>query len=299
MDSSGISFSSSDPLSQSLTGIAIVILIYVILGTLAFIYNSFMAMWRDRVELFPDTYPSGSKMWSAIQNPSSPEAKTIYPSDNQGSGIEFSYSMFINLNSSTFANGDASFYHILHKGYSQVYPLLGPGIFAWGNKNTLRVFMNCYKTWDNWTDIDNIPVDKWFHLVVSCKGSGSGTALYIYLNGNLKTKVALAGNTPPYQNYGNVYAFSGRKMSINTANTPSLNQDPMFAADSSLTAMKFNGSASGMISRVFYFSYALTYSEIQSLMNMGPSPKVASNTAMYMPPYLTDTWWTNDGTKMD
>jgi hypothetical protein len=294
----GISFSGSDPMSQCLTGIAIVILLYVILGTLGFVYTSFMGMWKDRVELFPDTYASGTNMYTAIQNPSSPQALTIYPSDNQGSGIEFSYSMFINLSSSTFANGDASLYHILHKGYSQPYPLLGPGVFAWGNKNTIRIFMNSYSTWDNWTDIDNIPVDKWFHLTVCCKGNGAqGSALYVYLNGNLKTKVGLSGGTPPYQNYGNVYAFSGRKQILNTANTASLNQDPAFVTDTSLTTMTFNGSATGMISRVYYFSYALTYSEIQALMNKGPSSVMAS-TSLGMVPYLTDTWWTNDGTRM-
>jgi hypothetical protein len=282
--------SGSDTVTQILTGLGIVILLYVIMATMEFIYTSFIAMWKDRVELFPDTYASGSKMYTAIQNPSNPKAKTVNFSDNQRSGVEFSYSMFLNINSETFASGARELRHILHKGYSQVYPLMGPGIFCWGDKNTLRVFMNCYNTWDNWSDIDNIPVDKWFHLVVSCKGN----KVYIYINGNLKSKVTLDGNTPPYQNYGNVYAFSSRKLVLNKAQTVSLMKDPeAITPGSTFTGLTFNGSAKGMISRVYYFSYALTYSEIQTLMKMGPSPNLigAASTSLEAP-YLADTWWT-------
>jgi len=151
--------------------------------------------------------------------------------------------------------------------------------------------MNSYDTWDNWTDIDNIPVDKWFHLVVSCKGS----TVYVYLNGNLKKKIKLSNSTPPYQNYGNVYLFSNRKTVIQKANVASLQSDPDFASGS-MSALTFDGTAKGMASRVFYFSYALTYSEIQSLMNDGPSPVLTAANQMSMSPYLADTWWTTNGT---
>jgi hypothetical protein len=238
-------------------------------------------MWKDRVELFPKTYPSGSRMFTAVQNPSNPNAKTIYFSDNQRSGVEFSYAMFIYLSSDTFASGNANLYHIMHKGYNQNFPLLGPGVFAWGNSNKIRVFMNCYDTWDNYTDIENIPVEKWFHLVVSCKGN----TLYVYINGSLKQKMVLSNSTPPYQNYGNVYLFNTRKRTIHKDHTPSVGSTNL--------NINVDGSANGMVSRVYYFSYALTYSEIQTLITMGPSSKITSSTSMSMDPYLADTWWTN------
>jgi len=287
--SSGIALFGTNPLSQVVTSLSILIVLYIVLSACEYLYNSFMRMWKDRVELFPNTYPSGSRMYTAIQSPSNPAAKTIYISDNQTSGVEFSYSMFIYLNSNTYATGDAKLYHIMHKGYNNSYPLMGPGIFAWGDSNKLRVFMNCYDTWDNYTDIENIPVDKWFHIVVSCKGN----KLFIYINGNLKSKVSLSGNTPPYQNYGDVYLFSPRKITLNTTNTISLMKDPKFSVTPSPpTTMVFDGSAQGMVSRVFYFSYALTYTEIQSLMTIGPS-KVIEGPNMNITPYLSDTWWTN------
>jgi len=289
VSTSGMSFLGSDPLSQVVSGLAIVVILYLVMSGGEYIYNSFMRMWKDRVELFPKTYPSGSRMFTAIQNPANPNAKTIYFSDNQRSGIEFSYAMFIYLSSDTFSTGDAKLYHIMHKGYNKCYPLMGPGIFAWGNENKLRVFMNCYDTWDNYSDIENIPVEKWFHLVVSCKGN----KLYIYINGNLKSKMALSGNTPPYQNYGDVYLFNPRKITLSSTTTVSLTKDPQFSGTQPMTNMVFDGAAKGMASRVYYFGYALTYTEIQALMNSGPSKEIEGPN-MNITPYLSDTWWTND-----
>jgi len=291
--------SGSDPLTHIFTGIAIVILLYIAMGTAEYIYKSFMAMWKDRVVLFPDTYVSGNKMYTALQNPYNPDARTVNFSENQRSGIEFSYSMFIKIESHTFQKNEKKLYHILHKGYNQMFPLMGPGIFCWGDRNCLRIYMNCYDTWDNSTDIENIPVDRWFHLVVQCRGN----TLYIYLNGNLKQKVRLAGDTPPYQNYGDVYAFSTRKMTLYKNQTDSLARNAEFIDTlenvNPQTSLSFDGPIKGMISRVYYFSYALSYSEIQTLLKEGPSSKITVDSIdTNMSAYLADTWWSTDGTRM-
>ena len=272
-------FSSSDTGTNILYGLAYVVVLYVGLSVGEAIYKSFTAMWKDRVELFPNTYASGSTMYTAVQNPTISNAKTIYFSDNRRNGIEFTYSMFLNIKSATFSTGNKFLRHILHKGYAKPYPLMGPGIFCWGDRNALRVYMNSFTTWNVYTDIENIPVDKWFHLTVSCKGN----ILYIYINGNLKQKMKFPNNTPPYQNYGNVYLFSNRNLTLTKENTSSL--------DSTDLNINVDGAINGMASRVYYFSYALTYTEIQSLINVGPSTTMNSPD-MSMSPYLADTWWT-------
>jgi len=282
---SSVSFGGSDPLSQVLTGVALVAAVYFTMLFAEYMYQSYLAMFRDRVEIFPNTYTSGSLSHTAIQDPKSPLAKTVYTSDNQRSGVEFSYSLFCYITSDTFSAGNDNLYHILHKGYSKPYPLMGPGLFMKGNSNTLRVYMNCYQTWNNYADIDNIPIEKWVHIVVSCKGNH----LYVYINGNLKTKMALSGNTPPYQNYGDIFLFSQRKISI-PSTTPSL-LTPTNQLQVASGELKFNGAAKGLASRVFYFAYALTYTEIQNLISMGPSP-VMEGVNMSITPYLTDQWWT-------
>ena len=288
MEATGVSMTGTDPLSQILSGVAIVMALYISLSIGEYIYNSFMAMFKDRVELFPNTYVSGAKMLTALQNPLNPASKTIYFSDNQRSGVEFSYAMFIYIKSDTFSKGEHKLYHILHKGYGQVYPLMGPGIFCWGDTNKIRVFMNCFDTWDNYAEIENIPVDKWFHLTLTCKGN----TLYLYINGNLKKKMPLSNNTPPYQNYGNVYAFSPRRITLSKTITTSLENDLEFIGSQPASSMEFDGAVKGMISRVYYFGYALTYSEIQYLINMQPST-VMDGPDMSMVPYLSDTWWAN------
>ena len=283
------SYFGSGLVSQILTALAVIVILYLSLATGEYMYNTFMGLWNSRLELFPNTYASSGKMYTAVQDPSSSKPLTITMSTNQRSGIEFSYSMFININSTTFSNSnsDTSLHHILHKGYNLPYPLLGPGIFCFGSANTLRVYMNCYNTWNSYTDIPNIPVDKWFHIVVSCKGN----TLYVYINGSLKNKMALASNTPPYQNYGNVYLFSPRKMTVPTS-TVSLVPDSNLGSSTASSPLTFSGAARGMVSRVYYYSYALTSSEIQTLMNMGPSPNM-NGADMSISPYLADTWWTN------
>jgi hypothetical protein len=106
--------------------------------------------------------------------------------------------------------------------------------------------------------------------------------------------MALSNNTPPYQNYGNVYAFSPRKIQLSKSITHSLQKDIEFMGDNTNSNLIFDGAAKGLISRVYYFSYALTYTEIQYLMNMAPST-VMDGQDMSMSPYLADAWWARDG----
>ena len=103
---------------------------------------------------------------------------------------------------------------------------------------------------------------------------------------------AALGNRTMAKNYGDVYLFSSRKLTLNSSSTVSLANDPQFSGSQSVTQMVFDGSAKGMVSRVYYFSYALTYTEIQSLMNVGPSKEI-EGPSMNITPYLSDTWWTN------
>jgi hypothetical protein len=291
MNGSQPASSGSETGINALYGLAYVIVLYIGLTVSNMIYNSITRMWKDRVQLFPNTYTSGTRMYTALQDPSLSTALTIYPSENRRNGIEFSYSMFIYIKASTFnrITSGSGLYHIMHKGYPKTYPLFGPGIFCREDENTLRIYMNSFNTWNNYKEIQNIPVDKWFHLTITCKGN----IVYIYINGNLKQKMSFSSNnnSSPYQNYGNVYLFNNRKLSINNSPTASICSDSVCRSDE-MSPLVFSGSIDGMVSRVYYFSYALTYTEIQSLMNVGPST-VMDSQDMSISPYLINTWWTN------
>jgi hypothetical protein len=68
---------------------------------------------------------------------------------------------------------------------------------------------------------------------------------------------------------------------LKKANIPSLGRD-----------LNIFGAVKGFVSNLNYFSYALGYSEIQELMNQGPSSKIDSSLNLTdVPPYLADNWW--------
>jgi hypothetical protein len=119
--------------------------------------------------------------------------------------------------------------------------------------------MNSYTEITEYIDIENIPMNKWFSLVLVMRHQ----TLDIYINGNLKKSLKLSGI--PKQNYGELYVNS------------------------------FGGFA-GHISRLRYYDWALSYNEIETIQRRGPSMRMESSNLKdsERPPYLTPNWWTNE-----
>jgi hypothetical protein len=141
----------------------------------------------------------------------------------------------------------------------------------------MRVYMNSYKTWNNYIEIENIPIGKWVHVAIVV----TDNSLEVFINGNLSKKLSLDGFTP-YQNYQDIQCFSQRRITLRHSTIPSIDTD----------GFDVFGAMKGQLSRLNYFSYALSYAEIQNIMNEGPSSKMDSALATgNIPPYLDDTWW--------
>ena len=262
---------------QIIFSTAIVVAVYLTLLFVEVMYNYINRLSMNRTNLLPNTYNIEDKSINIPQNPNTTGAKTVNLSNNERSGIEFSYSFYLNVHPSAFRQ-ELGLLHIFHKGFSAQFPLLAPGVYMRSDTNTLRVYMNTYKTWNNYVEVDNIPVGKWVHIVVVVKN----TAMEIFINGNLAKKLSFDGYTP-YQNYEDICCFSQRRITIKNSVVPSTDE----------TGFDVFGALKGQLSRLTYFSYALCYAEIQQLMNEGPSSKMDSalNTTN-VPPYLDDTWWT-------
>ena len=128
----------------------------------------------------------------------------INRSNSEVDGIEFTY-VFVYK----FGYKLGKWKHVLHKGNSDSWPGRAPGIWLHPEENKMRVYMNTFNSIaDSYIDIDNIPLDKWFHVSVSLKSK----YLDVYINGNLKKRIVLDG--VPKQNNGDVYinkfgGFSG------------------------------------------------------------------------------------------
>jgi len=246
-----------------------------------------------RVPILPSTAASTSDPKAFLQDCNNPTAKNYVPmpiSDNQLTGIEFSYSSFIYISPDT-DDGSAGYKSIFHKGYvNGPVPLLGPGVFVSSSNTsngspTLRIMMNTYDSWFNPIDVEQIPFKKWFHLVLVARKN----SMEVYINGNMANKVSFNG-TLPYQNYQPLVLFPTAKLvgaNYDNSNGTTANKRGVPPGESFIV----NGKFSGFVSNLYYFSYAITYSEIQEMLRMGPS-SVFEDNDMTVPPYLIDSWWT-------
>jgi len=270
---------------QILLGFLLCVALYVIMLSAEIIYKNMNSIISTRVDLCPLTLANTTQNYEFEQNLYLPASKQnpipgvkgsvfLPASDNERTGAEFSYAFWIWIEPSSFGQ-DEGLLHVLHKGNPTAYPLLGPGIFLKKNINTLRVYMNSSTTWNTYTEVENVPVSKWVHVVVMARAN-SGE---VYINGNLAKKIDMQRGVV-YQNFGNVYLFSQRTITLNPITIPSLHNQPYTVF----------GPYSGQMSRLIYFSYAISYTEIQALVDQGPSSVVVTNTSQ-TPPYLEDKWW--------
>jgi len=264
------------PGSQAFTGVVILAIVFVtgFLGELLFGAATDKTL-RFRTLL---DYTASSEETNVVirQNPKYSDAIPIGLSVNERTGIEFAYSFFLYVLPSTFSNQEASLKHVFHKGYPIPWPLMGPGVFMLGNTNTMRVFMNTHKNPYTYTDITNIPVQKWFHVVLNCFKGG----LDVYINGTLANRIPF-NDTVPYQNYQDLIFFSQTNHQFRASSIAALPGEDMV----------IQGSFSGFLSSMKYARYALSVVEIQKLMNEGPSSK-RKTASQSLPPYLADSWWT-------
>ena len=254
--------------------LVVLTLLFIVFITLEYVFLSFQQIGGKALELVPETVTAEDEQITILQNPREPRAKTIPVSDNERTGIEFSYSFYLYVNPSTFTGEDV-LKHVFHKGYTTPFPLMGPAVFIKGSSNTMRVVMNTYKNPYTYLDIENIPVRKWFHVVLLCRKN----SLEVYINGNLRKKLTFE-DTLPYQNFQNLILFSPLNMNFFKSQYVTLKED-----------MRVQGAFRGNLSNLFYFPYALSFTEIQALMTKGVSSKTRKQSAD-VPPYLVDTYWT-------
>jgi len=195
------------------------------------------------------------------QDPDLKNSKTIFRSDNEREGLEFTWSCWIYIEDLQYLGG--KYRHIFNKGNDDfsvngmVYPNNAPGLYISPNTNELTVIMNTFNEINEEVRIPDIPLNKWLHVVIICKD----TTVDIYINGVIAQSVQLTG--VPKQNYGNVNVC-------------------------------MNGGFSGYLSNLWYYNYALTSSEIVSITRQGPNTKYAgltASTSKMRQNYLSMRWY--------
>ena len=143
--------------------------------------------------------------------------------------------------------------HIFHKGDSKANISYTPAVWLMPKENIIRINMNTINEKDNIIDIDNIPVDKWFHISIVVKQK----TVNIYFNGKIKRSKMLL--SVPRQNFGNFW-------------------------------VNLYGGFDGYISQLQYHNRAISYSEVENIVSEGPSTESIKSPEL-KPPYLDDGWW--------
>ena len=230
-------------------------IVFVILVLICFIIllsigsNLLSAVFEPNHPFLVDGLYTASNGKVISQDPTKKDSVPISRSDNETFGIEFSYSIWVNVTSLDDSPGSTGQYkHIFSKGDNDNVPVdsrglnspnNSPGLYIDKNTNALMVIMNTFEQLEEMVTVANIPINKWVHVLIRVQG----TYLDVYINGTLAKRKVLG--SVPKQNNGNIYVCQ-------------------------------NGGFSGYISNLRYFKKALEPGDILGLVNKGPSLKMSS-----------------------
>lgn len=191
---------------------------------------------------------------------------TLLRSNDQPGGLEYTWSVWLNINSITNASA-TKFEHIFNKGTS-VYDsnnestTNSPGVYISKPSNntiSLNIKLDVNESTDVNIEITDIPLKKWFHLAIRMQN----TVVDVYINGSISKREILK-SVPLLNNYDVLIGKVGG----------------------------FNGN----LSDLRYYNYALSIFEINNLLLFGPnmtpsslSPD-ANNSNIH---YLSSSWYFN------
>lgn len=239
-------FLESNSLVAKFAFLLLVIFLFVILLRVGISVIAYFLKPSDSPHLI-DGMVDGKQQIIFPQDPSNNEAVTIYRSINANNGIEFTWSLWIFINSLQYNEGQ--YKHIFHKGNSNLektglnFPNNAPGLYLAPNTNALVVMMNTFNVINEEITIPDIPLNKWFNIIIRCKN----TTLDVYANGTIVRSINLIG--VPKQNYGDVF-------------------------------VGMNGGFDGNISNLWYYNYALGTAAIQKIVNDGPNTNMIGSSGM-------------------
>ncbi len=186
---------------------------------------------------------------------------TVQRSVNQTDGVEFTWSVWLFVNA--LQSQGTKFNHVFSKGNDEVgengmvEPNNAPGVYLAPRTNALTIVMNTFRTIHEEITVDDLPLNKWVHVVIRCKN----TTLDVYINGQVARSLELDG--VPKQNYGHV----------NVA---------------------MNGGFDGYLSNLWYFNEALSPIDIQRLVRGGPNTTMVGSIDAItndLTDYLSPLWY--------
>ena len=197
------------------------------------------------------------------QDPSETNAVPIIRSVNDDVGIGFTWSVWLFIANKVTESSTDPVRHVFNKGSATVDPNTGlmtpnngPGLYLKPDYSGLTVVMSTFADKNTSVDVGNIPINKWFNVLIRVEN----TVLDVFINGDLAQRLPL--KSVPFQNYGNVN-------------------------------VTINGGFNGNLSSLRYYNTALGTRAIQNIMSDGPNLTVlgSSGGAPGTTDYLSMRWF--------
>jgi hypothetical protein len=259
-------FFNSNGMIAKFAFLLLVIIVFIILLNLGIRMLSYFLSSPKSVYIINGMI-DGNNMKIISQDPNVNGSSIINRSNNESTGIEFTWSVWLRLDGTSsnstyqpiFVKGN-SLYN--SQGISSISN--GPGVyFAGDTNNTIRIMMdtvsrpsvNLRTPTTEIVDIPNIPMKKWFHLVVRCQNK----YIDVYINGLVVKRTNLTN--VPLQNYDNIQVCG-------------------------------NGGFNGKLSNLIYHARALNIVDINGTVTSGPNTKNADpGLGQFGTNYLSTQWY--------
>ena len=267
--------------------ILLVLIVFMVLLQLGFAFVYYMTQPNTSPFLVSGMLP-GNYAQTITQDPASGNP-VVYRSNNQNSGVEFTWSFWLMVNS--VPPPASTYYPVFVKGTNDYITTggaqdqgkaqtnNGPGVYLSNGKDTnnddrlphssvVLNFIMDVVTPDNTAgsggtqyapfdmSINNIPIGKWIHIAFRLQNK----IMDCYINGTITDRLSF-GDFIPKQNYGDI----------------------MYAG---------NGGYPGSLSNLRYYDYALSVYEIGSVVYYGPNLNSAMGAASSFTGYLGNLWYT-------
>ena len=225
------SFLESNSLITKFVFVIGILLIFIFILRVLIELVGYVMSPKGEVYLISGTAPTTTPQKISV-NPNDASSKPILRSKNRKHGIEFTYSIWLYVDSlkSKETNDNNKYNIVFNKGNKDTEEEVGNKVYTYGGSTNLPMiaapglFFNAYENKllvrmnyisrdladspENGVDIDNtgenieideLPIKKWFNVMIKCKGN----ILDVLINGTLTKRSILNGI--PKQNYYDVH----------------------------------------------------------------------------------------------
>ena len=256
----------SDSILARVTFITIVIIVFFILLRIGVLILSLINE-PDKNPVIMNGMQSGESPKKFNVNPNKSDSTPIFRSDNEKSGLEFTWSVWINVEEKAAARTDRV-YHVFNKGEitqhdnttSNFFDINGPGVYLKSTTNPststagttnqldLYVLMDVHdrRSKDNselQMDITSLSLNKWINIIIR----GKHDTIDLFIGGILVKRQKFSEVLK--QNYGHVYVGQELKNSNDVG------------------VYGFPGRISGLT----YFDHAIGTTKMLEIQKMGPN----------------------------